>query len=52
MLQRGRLKGENVWKIVESLDEPLRATAKILSAMPVTQVSRRKAFFVNEIHFK
>ena len=44
MLQRGRLKGENVWKIVESLDEPLRATTKILSAMPVTQVSVERLF--------
>ena len=44
MLQRGRLKEEHVWKIVESVDEPLRATAKILSAMPVTQVSVERLF--------
>ena len=43
MHQRGRLK-ENVWKIVESLDEPLRATAKSLSAMLVTQVSVERLF--------
>ena len=39
MIQAGRLKGENVWKIIASLEEPLRTTAKILSAMPATQVS-------------
>ena len=39
MIQTGRLKGENVWKIIASLEEPLRTTTKILSAMPATQVS-------------
>ena len=38
MVCAGRLKAENVWKIIASLDEPLQTTAKILSAMPVTQV--------------
>ena len=39
-----RLKAENVWKIIASLDEPLQTTAKILSAMPVTQVSVERLF--------
>ena len=36
MVCAGRLKVENVWKIIASLDEPLQTTAKILRAMPVT----------------
>ena len=39
-----RLKAENVWKIIASLDEPLQTTAKILSAMPVAQVSVERLF--------
>ena len=44
MVCAGRLKAENVWKIIASLDEPLQTTAKILSAMPVTQVSVERLF--------
>ena len=44
MVRAGRLKAENVWKIIASLDEPLQTTAKILSAMPVTQVSVERLF--------
>ena len=44
MVCAGRLKAENVWKIIASLDEPLQTTAKILSAMPVTQVSVETLF--------
>ena len=39
MERLGRLKADNVWKIIDTLDEPLLKTAKILSAMPVNQVS-------------
>ena len=39
MERLGRLKADSVWKIIDTLDEPLLTTAKILSAMPVTQVS-------------
>ena len=44
MIQTARLKRENVWKIIASLKEPLRTTAKIFSAMPVTQVSVERLF--------
>jgi len=44
MVQVGRLKGDNVWKLIENLEEPLQTTAKILSAMPVTQVSVERLF--------
>ena len=44
MVCAGRLKTENVRKIIASLDEPLQTTAKILSAMPVTQVSLERLF--------
>ena len=44
MIQTGRLERENIWKIIMSLEEPLRTTAKILSAMPVTQVSVKRLF--------
>ena len=44
MIQSGRLKGKNVWKIIANLEEPLQTTAKILSAMPVTQVSVERLF--------
>ena len=40
----GRLKADSVWKIIDTLDEPLLITAKILSAMPVTQVSVERLF--------
>ena len=39
MERLGRLKADSVWKIIDTLDEPLLTTAKILSAMPVTQLS-------------
>ena len=35
----GRLKGETVWDVIKQLEEPLLTTTKILSAMPVAQVS-------------
>ena len=44
MERLGRLKADSVWKIIDSLDEPLLTTAKILSAMPVTQVSVKRLF--------
>ena len=44
MIQSGRLKGENVWKIIANLEEPLQTTAKILSTMPITQVSVERLF--------
>ena len=44
MVCGGRLKAKNVWKIMVSLDESLQKTAKILSAMPVTQVSVERLF--------
>ena len=40
----GRLKADSVWKIIDTLDEPLLTTAKILSAMPITQVSVERLF--------
>ena len=36
MERLGRLKANSVWKIIDTLDEPLLTSAKILSAMPVT----------------
>ena len=44
MERLGRLKADSVWKIIDTLDEPLLTTAKILSAMPVTQVSVERLF--------
>ena len=44
MVCAGKLRAENVWKIIASLDELLQTTAKILSAMPVTQVSVERLF--------
>lgn len=44
MERLGRLKASSVWKILDTLDEPLLTTAKILSAMPVTQVSVERLF--------
>ena len=44
MKRLGRLKADRVWKIIDTLDEPLLTTAKILSAMPVTQVSVERLF--------
>ena len=44
MKRLGRLKADSVWKIIDTLDEPLLTTAKILSAMPVTQVSVERLF--------
>ena len=35
MERLGRLKADSVWKNIDTLDEPLLTTAKILSAMPV-----------------
>ena len=45
MIEIGRLKGESVWDVIKQLEEPLLTTAKILSAMPVTQVSVERLFF-------
>ena len=44
MIEIGRLKGETVWNVIKQLEEPLLTTAKILSAMPVTQVSVERLF--------
>ena len=44
MKRLGRLKADSVWKIIDTLDEPLLTAAKILSAMPVTQVSVERLF--------
>ena len=44
MERLGRLKADSVWKIIDTLDESLLTTAKILSAMPVTQVSVERLF--------
>ena len=44
MERLGRPKTDSVWKIIDTLDEPLLTTAKILSAMPVTQVSVERLF--------
>ena len=44
MERLGRLKADSVWKIIDTLDEPLLTTEKILSAMPVTQVSIERLF--------
>ena len=44
MERLGRLKADSVWKIIDTLDEPLLTTAKILSTMPVTQVSVERLF--------
>ena len=44
MERLGRLKADSVWKIIDALDEPLLTTAKILSKMPVTQVSVERLF--------
>ena len=44
MERLGRLKADSVWKIIDTLDEPLLTTAKTLSAMPVTQLSVERLF--------
>ena len=44
MERLGRLKADSGWKIIDTLNEPLLTTAKILSAMPVTQVSVERLF--------
>ena len=44
MKRLGRPKADSVWKIIDTLDEPLLTTAKILSTMPVTQVSVERLF--------
>ena len=44
MERLGRLKVDRVWKIVDTLDELLLTTEKILSAMSVTQVSVERLF--------
>ena len=44
MEKLGRLKADSVWKIIDTFDEPLLTTAKILSALPVTQVSVERLF--------
>ena len=44
MERLGRLKADSVWKIIDTLDEPLLTMAKVLSAMPVTQVSVERLF--------
>ena len=44
MERLGRLKADSVWEIIDTLNEPLLTTAKVLSAMPVTQVSVERLF--------
>ena len=44
MERLGRLKADSKRKIIDTLDEPLLTTAKILSTMPVTQVSVERLF--------
>ena len=45
MKRLGRLKADSVWKIIDTLDEPLLTKAKVLSATPVThQVSVDRLF--------
>ena len=44
MIEIGRLKGETVWDVIKQLEEPLLTMAKILSVMPVTQVSVKRLF--------
>ena len=44
MERLGRLKADRVWKIIDTLDELLLTTEKILSAMSVTQVSVERLF--------
>ena len=44
MERLGRLKADSVWKIIDILNGPLLTTAKIFSAMPVTQVSVERLF--------
>ena len=44
MIEIGRLIGETVWDVIKQLEEPLVTTAKILSAMSVTQVSVERLF--------
>ena len=44
MIEIGRLKEETVWDVIKQLEEPLPTTAKILSAMPDTQVSVERLF--------
>ena len=44
MERLGRLKADTARTIIDTLDEPLLTTAKILSAMPVTQVSVERLF--------
>ena len=39
MERLGRLKADSVWKITDTFNVPLLTTEKILSTMPVTQVS-------------
>ena len=41
MERLGRLKADSVWKIIDTLDEPLLTTA---STMPVTQMSAERLF--------
>ena len=44
MERLGRLKADSVWKICDTLDEPILTIAKILSAMPITQLSVERLF--------
>ena len=44
MTQIGQIKEETVWDVIKYLKEPLLTTSKILSAMPVTQVSVERLF--------
>ena len=45
MIEIGQLKGETVWDVNTGLKELLLTMAKILSSMPVTQVSVERLFF-------
>ena len=44
IIEIGRLKEETAREVIKQLEEPLSTTAKILSAMPVTQVSVERLF--------
>ena len=44
IMEIGRLRGETVWNVIKQLEEPLLTTAKVLSAMPITQISVERLF--------
>ena len=42
--QMGRLKCNNVWEIIKMYPEPIREVARVVSAVPCTQVSVERLF--------